>query len=84
MKTADEHLARMEALVRKMAYWEGRGPRISDVATLLVSAKQVIAEIDGPKTDEEWAQHFLRTDDTTINALRQAIAKGRELERSSS
>lgn len=73
---------RMVSLLRNVA--EGYGPLPS------LEARDILREIDGPKTDEEWAKQIGQEagwacNDTSpssmLSVLMRGIAKGRELER---
>lgn len=82
--TTDPLKDRMIALIRDLAgepqggeVWE----RNKEFCAYTDRAQEIIAEIDGPKSDEEWAQRLLKEDNTTINIIRTAIERGRILER---
>lgn len=91
-KMENDLAARMEALIRRMAGIEVDCVMV-DPKTLIHAprcdydeARAIIAELDGPKTDEEWAFAIAKEAQVSQSKLHttlieRGIAKGRELER---
>lgn len=83
MKTAEDQLQRMEALVRRMASNDGA----CFVMDYKDEACAIVAEIDlanGPQTDEEWARKIVREQDhnvydASLEIAHKAIANSRPL-----
>jgi len=80
VRTGLEHLEQLEQLARKIA------ARVHPVQRIISEdefnlARAIVAEIDGPQTDEEWVLHIIENDESLSlgGLVRTAIAKGREL-----
>lgn len=77
-RTAEDQLQRMEALVRRLA-------GATDIRAATEEARAIVAEIDGPQSDEDWANSIMPKEFTSHSweAVRDwvlaGIAKGREL-----
>lgn len=82
VRTSEEQLQRMEALVKRMA----KRSEMHATGHDYDEARAIVAEIDGPRTDEDWAKHCVGDDWAAWSpnaraSVVAAIAKGRELER---
>lgn len=81
MLTGTEHIERMENLLRRMAKLHMttllENTLIAAPQSDYLEARDIVAKIDGPKTDAEWARKVWLDGGGMIDA----IAKGRELER---
>lgn len=84
--TAQEHLARMEALVRKIATYTSREHHTSELLIAASEARALVAEMEPVDPDEAeavdlLAHSFVPQDEEARKLVIKAIKRGRELAR---